>query len=80
MNENKNVDLKLKQYIENIEHLETEKKEISEQILAVYKEAKMCGFDPKILRKIISLRKKDINERMEEEHLIEVYKEALGMN
>jgi uncharacterized protein (UPF0335 family) len=80
MSDNKNVDLKLKQYIENIEHLESEKKEISDQVLEVYREAKMCGFDPKILRKIVSLRKKDINERMEEEHLIEVYKEALGMN
>lgn len=80
MADNRTVDLRLKQYIENVEHLESEKKEISEQISAVYREAKMAGFDPKILRKVVSLRKKDINERMEEEQLIEAYKEALGMN
>ena len=77
--EDKSIDLRLKQDIENIEHLESEKKEISEQISDIYREAKMTGFDPKILRKIVSLRKKDINERMEEEQLIEAYKEALGM-
>lgn len=73
------VDLKLKQVVENIEHLEMEKKEKSDEISAVYKEAKTMGFDIKIIRKIISLRKKNINERQEEENLIEAYKEALGM-
>lgn len=73
------VDLKLKQFVENIEHLEAEKKEKSDEITAVYKEAKTAGFDVKIIRKIISLRKKDKNELEEEESLIEAYKEALGM-
>lgn len=73
------VDLKLKQVVENIEHLEMEKKEKSDEISAVYKEAKTMGFDIKIIRKIISLRKKNVNERQEEENLIEAYKEALGM-
>lgn len=73
------VDLKLKQFVDNIEHLEAEKKEKMDEISAVYKEAKMSGFDTKILKKIISLRKKDKNEREEEENLIEAYKEALGM-
>lgn len=75
----KNIDLKLKQIIENIEHLELEKKEINDQILAVYKEAAALGYDAKILRKIVSIRKKDINDLREEEDLIEAYKESLGM-
>lgn len=75
----KNIDLKLKQIIENIEHLEFEKKEINDQILAVYKEGATLGYDAKILRKIVSIRKKDINELREEEDLIEAYKESLGM-
>ncbi|MDR1498781.1 MAG: DUF2312 domain-containing protein [Rickettsiales bacterium] len=73
------IDLKLKQVVENIEHLEDEKKEISDQITAVYKEAAGLGFDVKVLRKIISLRKKDINEVKEEEDLLELYKKSLGM-
>lgn len=73
------IDLKLKQIVENIEHLENEKKEISEQISAVYKEATMQGFDAKILKKIVALRKKDINSVREEEDLIELYKRSLGM-
>ena len=78
MNQNE-VDLKLKQLVENIEHLEDEKKEKTDEISAVYKEARTAGFDVKIIRKIISLRKKDKNELEEEESLIEAYKEALGM-
>lgn len=73
------IDLKLKQIIENIEHLEDEKKEIGDQIAAVYKEAVVLGYDAKILRKIISIRKKDINALQEEEELLETYKESLGM-
>ena len=73
------IDKKLKQIVENIEHLEMEKKEKSDEISAVYREAKANGFDIKIIRKIVSIRKKDVNERQEEEHLIEAYKEALGM-
>ncbi len=73
------IDLKLKQIVENIEHLESEKKEISEQISAVYKEATMQGFDAKILKKIIAIRKKDINSVREEDDMIEIYKRSLGM-
>ncbi len=75
----KNIDLKLKQIIENIEHLELEKKEINDQILAIYKEGVALGYDVRILRKIVSIRKKDINDLREEEDLIEAYKESLGM-
>lgn len=74
----KNIDLKLKQIIENIEHLELEKKEINDQILAIYKEGAALGYDVRILRKIVSIRKKDIND-LREEDLIEAYKESLGM-
>lgn len=73
------IDLKLKQIVENIEHLEMEKKEISDQISAVYGEAKSAGFDVKVLKKVISLRKKDINTIREEEDLLEIYKQSLGM-
>lgn len=78
MEDNK-IDLKLKQLIENIEHLENEKKEIGDQISAVYREATLLGYEVKILKKIISIRKKDINELQEEEDLIEAYKKSLGM-
>ena len=74
-----NIDLKLKQIVENVEHLEDEKKEISDQISATYKEEKALGFEPKILKKIIAIRKRDANQVMEEEDLLDAYKKALGM-
>jgi len=74
-----NVDLKLKRFVENIEKLEEEKKEISRQISDIYKEAKGFGFDSKAMRRIISLRKMDPDKRIELEQLTETYKEALGM-
>lgn len=74
-----NIDLKLKQIVENIEHLEMEKKEITDQISAVYSEAKSAGFDVKVLKRVVTLRKKDINVVREEEDLLEVYKQSLGM-
>ena len=55
-----------------------EKKEINDQILAIYKEGAALGYDVRILRKIVSIRKKDIND-LREEDLIEAYKESLGM-
>jgi uncharacterized protein (UPF0335 family) len=73
------IDLKLKQIVNNIEHLADEEKEIREQIAAVYKEAAVQGFDVKTIRKIISIRKKDLNKVREEEDLLEMYKRALGM-
>lgn len=78
-NRENNVDLKLKRFVENIERLEEDKKEISRQISDIYKEAKAFGFDSKALRRIISLRKMNIDKRVELEHLVDVYKEALGM-
>jgi uncharacterized protein (UPF0335 family) len=69
----------LRTIVERIERLEEEKKTIAADIKEVYAEAKGNGFDTKILRKVISLRKKDVNERQEEESMIDVYLAALGM-
>ncbi len=69
----------LKSVVERIERLEEEKKTISADIKEVYAEAKGNGFDTKILRKVISLRKKDANEREEEESMLDLYLQALGM-
>jgi uncharacterized protein (UPF0335 family) len=69
----------LRQFVERIERLEEEKKALQEDIKEVYSEAKGRGFDTRILRKVISLRKKDQDERDEEEALIDVYLRALGM-
>jgi uncharacterized protein (UPF0335 family) len=69
----------LRSIIERIERLEEEKKEVAEQIKEVYAEAKGNGFDTKILRKVISLRKKSAEDRSEEEAMLDLYLQALGM-
>lgn len=69
----------IKALVERIERLEEEKKTIAEDIKEVYAEAKGNGFDVKILRKVISLRKKEPAERMEEQSMLDLYLEALGM-
>jgi uncharacterized protein (UPF0335 family) len=69
----------LKAFIERIERLEEEKAGISGDIKDVYAEAKGNGFDTKVLRKIIALRKRDHAERQEEEAILELYLQALGM-
>ncbi len=69
----------LRQFVERIEHLEQEKKDIAEQIKEVYAESKGRGYDIKALKTIISLRKKNKDDLAEEEAELEVYKEALGM-
>lgn len=70
---------KLKSYIERVEKLEEEKAAIASDIRDVFAEAKSNGFEVKILRQIIKLRKLDANERDEMEHLLETYLRALGM-
>lgn len=70
---------RLKSFIERIERLETEKKVIAEDIKEVYAEAKTTGFEPKIIRKIISFRKMDIEKRREETELLDLYMSAIGM-
>ena len=69
----------LRAIVERNERLEEEKKEVAEQIKEVYAEAKGNGFDAKILRKIVALRKKKPEERSEEEAILELYMNALGM-
>lgn len=70
---------RLKSFIERIERLETEKKVIGEDIKEVYGEAKATGFEPKIMRKIISFRKMELQKRREESELLELYMAAIGM-
>lgn len=69
----------LKAFIERIERLEEEKKAIADDIKDVYAEAKGTGFDIKIMRKIVSLRKQDRDKRREEEEILDLYLSALGM-
>jgi len=69
----------LRSFIERIERLEEEKKTIAEDIRDVFGEAKSQGFDTKIMRKVLALRKKDDQERMEEELILDQYLIALGM-
>ncbi|MEI6729687.1 MAG: DUF2312 domain-containing protein [Pseudomonadota bacterium] len=69
----------LRSIIERVEKLEEEKANISSDIKDVFAEAKGNGFDVKILRQIIRLRKKDAAEREEEESILDTYKRALGM-
>jgi uncharacterized protein (UPF0335 family) len=70
----------LRAFIERIERLNEEKKALSEDIKEVYAEAKANGFEPKIIRKIVSIRGQDKDERVEEETLIDLYMAALGAN
>ncbi len=69
----------LRQFIEQIERLEEEKKAIASDIKDKFAEAKAIGFDVKAMRKILQLRKKSAVERQEEEGILEVYLHALGM-
>jgi uncharacterized protein (UPF0335 family) len=70
----------LTQYVDRIERLEEEKKALSADIKQVYDEAKATGFDIKILRKVIALRKVADHDRKEQEEILELYKRALGMD
>ncbi|WP_033067447.1 DUF2312 domain-containing protein [Thalassospira australica] len=70
----------LASYVERIERLEEEKANLMADIKEVYGEAKALGYDVKILRQIIRLRKMEDHERTEQEEILEVYKRALGMN
>ena len=72
-------DEKLKNFIERIESLSEEKNNITFDIKEVFSEAKAMGYDPKIMRKILALRKMDIDERLEQEALLNIYRNALGI-
>jgi uncharacterized protein (UPF0335 family) len=69
----------LKAFVERVERLEEEKKTIADDIRDVYAEAKGNGFDVKTLRVVVRLRKQDLNERKEQEAILETYLHALGM-
>ena len=69
----------IRQFVERVERLDAEKKDLAEQQKEVMAEAKSRGYQTAILRKIISLRKRDQSDIAEEEAILEMYKEALGM-
>ncbi|MEM1021950.1 MAG: DUF2312 domain-containing protein [Pseudomonadota bacterium] len=67
----------LRSFIERIENLEERKKEIADDIRDVYAEAKSAGFDSKVMRQVIKLRKMDANDREEQEYLLDTYLRAI---
>ena len=69
----------LRQFIERYERLEAEKKDIADGQKEVMAEAKGRGYDTKVLRKIVAMRKRDANDLAEEEAVLDMYKSALGM-
>jgi uncharacterized protein (UPF0335 family) len=69
----------IKTYVERIERLENEKSYLATDIRDIYKEAKASGLDAKALRTVIRLRKMDADERIEQQHQIDLYMHALGM-
>lgn len=69
----------LRQFVERFERLETEKKDLADQQKEVMAEAKSRGYDTKVLRKVVALRKRDKDDIAEEEAVLEMYKSALGM-
>jgi len=69
----------LKALVERIERLEEEKQALADDIKDVYAEAKANGFDSKVLRRVIRMRKQDTAERQEQEALLDLYMHALGM-
>lgn len=69
----------LRAYIERIERLEEEKRNIAADIREVYAEAKANGFEPKIMRRVVALRKMDQADRQEQEELLDIYRQAVGL-
>jgi uncharacterized protein (UPF0335 family) len=69
----------LRSFIERIERLEEEKKALSDDVRDVFAEAKGNGFDTKVMRQVIRLRKQEPNERQEQEAILDLYMHALGM-
>lgn len=73
------TEAELRQFIERAEQLASEKDDISEQEKELFAEAKGLGYDTKVMRKVIALRKRKPDDIAEEEAVLEVYKQALGM-
>lgn len=69
----------LRALIERIETLEEEKTGITADIREIYGEAKSSGFNPKVIRQIVRLRKMDAHDRLEQEELLQLYQQAIGM-
>jgi len=69
----------LRQFVERLEKMDAEKRDIAEQAKEVMAEAKSRGYDTKVLRKVIALRKREPDDVAEEQAVLEMYKEALGM-
>lgn len=69
----------LRQFIERYEHLDAEKRDLADQMKEVMAEAKGRGYDTKVMRKLIAMRKRDRNDLAEEEAILEMYRQALGM-
>ena len=69
----------LRQFVERYERLEAEKRDIADQQKEVMAEAKGRGYDTKVMRKVIALRKRDKDDIAEEEAVLDMYKQALGM-
>ena len=74
-----NINGQLKAFIERIEKLEEDKRQITAEVAYVYAEAKATGFDAKIIRKVVALRKKSAADLAEEQAILETYMGALGM-
>jgi uncharacterized protein (UPF0335 family) len=70
---------RLRSFVKRIEKLAEDKAAVGEDLKEVYAEAKGTGFDTKIIRKIVSIRKMEVEKRREQDELIELYKSALGM-
>ena len=79
INVTRSKDDRLKSLIERVERLEEEKNNLLADIKEVFSEAKGLGYDPKIMRKVLIIRKMDIDERLEQEALLETYRAALGI-
>jgi len=73
-------DQQLRLFIERIERMEEEKKGVADDIRDTYNEAKSNGYDPKIMRQIVRLRKLPVHDRKEMEAILDVYKSALGID
>ena len=69
----------LKAFVERVEKLEEEKKAIGDDIRDVYAEAKANGYDPKIMRMVVRLRRMETHTRQEQDALLETYRQALGL-
>lgn len=69
----------LRQFIERFEQLEAEKKDVAEQQKELMAEAKGRGYDTKVMKKVVALRKRKPDDIAEEEAVLEMYKQALGM-